>query len=141
MTPKKIILHCSATKDSGTVSWGAIRKYHTQVMGWKDIGYHYGIELVGDHYEVLIGRMVNEIGAHCEGHNSDSIGICFVGDFDSVAVPVPQWQKGLQLVDWLCSVFNIHKNQVFGHREFNPGKSCPGKLFDINRFRNELKYG
>jgi hypothetical protein len=53
--PNKIILHHSATADGPTVSWGAIRRFHVVECAWGAIGYHYGIELVGDYYEVLIG--------------------------------------------------------------------------------------
>ncbi len=138
MKPTKIILHCSDTKDSGTVSWGAIRTYHTNTIGWKDIGYHFGIELVGSYYEILLGRLLTEPGAHCEGHNADSIGICFVGAFDTEAVPAKQWDKGIKLVRWLMTIFNLTNRDVYGHREFNKQKTCPGTKFNLNTFRVQL---
>lgn len=137
MTPHKIILHHSLTTDSGTVSWNAIRKYHVETLGWKDIGYQFGIELVGNRYEVLVGRMMNEIGAHTVGQNSNSIGICFVGNFDDTEVPVEQWALGVRLVRCLCQVFGIQSNEIHGHKEYAV-KSCPGKLFDVWRFRSDV---
>lgn len=141
MTPKRIILHCSATKDSGTVSWQAIRIYHTTDPGhlWSDIGYHFGIELVNNHYEILMGRVPDKMGSHCRGQNYDSLGICFVGDFDQVPPMHGPLTLGLRLVSSLCRVLHIPREMVFGHREFDPKKTCPGLKFDLDGFRNAIE--
>ena len=163
MTPDTIILHCSATPDGKTADWAAIRRYHTswkregiiiteetaremhrQGMPvrrpWSDIGYHFGIELIGDGYEILMGRMPNIQGAHCAdgGMNRRSLGICFTGDFDQAPPPEAQWRQGLKLVRALMAIYGIPASQVFGHREFAAHKSCPGREFDLDRFRLEL---
>lgn len=137
MTPKYIILHHSLTKDSKTVSWGAIRKYHVNMCRWRDIGYHFGLESIYDHYEILTGRMLNDTGAHCKAMNTISIGICFVGNFDETQPPLEQWWKGIKLVRSLCEVFSIPYENVKGHCDFSQ-KSCPGKLFDMDKFRKDL---
>lgn len=139
MVPSRIILHCSATPDGRVSDWGAIRRYHKQVNGWRDIGYHFGIELVGEDYEVLMGRWPDETGAHASGQNYDSIGVCFVGAFDEQPPPPEQWEKGLELVAWLCLRFVIPAKNIFGHREFDQKKTCPGRAFDLDRFRAELR--
>ena len=131
----KIILHHSLTKDSETVSWNAIRKYHTETCGWSDNGYHYGLELINDHYEILVGRPLVRIGAHTRGYNRGSIGICLVGNFDLSSPPQKQWDLCIQLVEDLMAIFKISKKGVFGHTEFNPHKSCPGRNFDLDAFR------
>ena len=137
MTPKKIIIHHSATMDSGAVSWGAIRRYHTIDRNWRDIGYHFGIELVGDEFEVLVGRMMDDQGAHTKGHNHNSIGVCFVGNFDTWAPPGEQWQKGLELVRWIMRATGLRAYDVFPHHAFAE-KTCPGIAFDFVRFAVEL---
>ena len=134
MIPEEIIIHHSATKDSRTVSWGAIRDYHVNELGWSDCGYHFGIELARDDYEIFMGRMPDRAGAHCSGRNQASIGVCFVGDFDLAAPPAKQWDKGIQLVRWLMTTFNISIDHVRPHRFYNSGKTCPGKQFDMARF-------
>lgn len=137
MRPRRIIIHHSATADSGTVSWGAIRRYHIVECVWGDIGYHFGVELVGDGYEILAGRMPDAPGAHTRGQNAESIGVCLVGNFDAALPPALQWQKGVELVAWLCRNFSIPAAEVRGHRDF-ANKSCPGDMFDMNRFRRDL---
>lgn len=140
MVPDSIVMHHSLTKDGETVSWGAIRRYHVEEQGWADIGYQYGIELVGNYYEVLLGRMVNTPGAHCKenGMNSRSIGICMVGNFDVTLPPVPQYNKAVQLVCSLMDVFNIPASRVYGHNQFATYKSCPGKKFNMQAFREDV---
>lgn len=136
MHPNRIILHHSLTHDSGTVSWGAIRNYHVNHNGWSDIGYHFGIENLRGQTEILMGRFPDQRGAHCRGNNSDSIGICFVGNFDVEPPSEIVWKKGIMLCKYLMEV--LHIQTIQGHRELNPGKTCPGKLFDLDKFKLEL---
>jgi hypothetical protein len=132
-----IILHHSLTKDGATVSWQAIRRYHKIDLGWADIGYHFGIELVNNEYEALVGRDLNRQGAHTVGMNEKGIGICFVGNFDEEDIPKPQWDRGIELVKSLCELLSIPPRNIMGHRDFAP-KSCPGNRFDLGRFRREV---
>ena len=133
---KRIVIHHSLTKDSVTVSWGAIRDYHVKENKWSDIGYHWGIELLRDQTEILMGRMLDKTGAHVRGHNTESIGICIVGNFDEAPPPPESWDKAVTLCRWLVRQFGI--KEIVGHRELDSGKSCPGKQFNMNRFRREV---
>ena len=143
MTPENIIIHHSSTKDSGTVSWQAIRRFHMTDCAWEAIGYHFGIESIQDmpwampHYEILFGRLPDQPGAHTKGRNHDSLGICCVGNFDSVSPLQEQWDLCLGLVRWLMAVYGIPRERVYGHRDF-ANKTCPGTYWDMEKFRNEL---
>ena len=162
MKPENIIIHHSLTKDSGTVSWGPIRKYHmsyvyngniiteqqaqelinlghTVKKPWKAIGYNFGIELIDDTYEILLGRMANESGAHTIGRNHDSIGICCVGNYDLIPPPEPLLLSLRTLCRFLMVQYGIPVENVYGHRTFASYKSCPGNLFDVEKFKQRLK--
>ena len=139
MNPKNIIIHHSLTKDGKTVSWNAIRKYHISI-GCDMIGYHYGTELIDDNYEILVGRMMNETGAHCkqQNMNNQSLGICCIGNFDIDPVPARQWQLCLTLVRSLVDVLQLSVDNIYGHNQFANYKSCPGKNWSMDKFRSEL---
>lgn len=145
--PTALVIHCSATEDGETVSWQAIRRWH---MGqhpkspyrnnpWRDIGYHWGVEYVHAEPEILIGRLPDVIGAHAQGHNHYTLGVCIVGDFDKYKPSEMIWNKTVALCRWVVKEFKIA--EVLGHRELDSGKTCPGLKFDIAAFRMELKYG
>ena len=136
MKPDIIILHHSLTRDSDTVSWGAIRNFHIVDNKYSDIGYHFGIENLRGQTEILMGRMPNQAGAHCKGNNSGTLGICFVGNFDIEPPPIENWNAGIKLVEFLMVEYGIKK--IVGHTEYNSHKTCPGKYFDLNKFRKEL---
>lgn len=131
----EIIIHHSATKDSGTVSWDAIRRYHMEDRGWSDIGYHYGIELVGSVYTVMVGRPEHIAGAHTVGRNAQSLGFCFVGDYDKESPPRPMLEGAAAavLLPW-CRRYNIHPERIRPHSEF-ANKTCPGRLFPMDELR------
>lgn len=141
LKPEYIMLHHSLTRDSDTVSWGAIRKYHVDTLGWSQIGYHFGIELMRGQQEIVLGRMMNTRGAHCPqgGMNRKALSICFVGNFDELPPLKGQWRLGIKLVKSLMEIFNIPIDNIYGHRDFNPKKTCPGKRFSVEALKNDLK--
>jgi hypothetical protein len=147
-----IVIHHSLTRDGSTVNWQAIRRFHTTHPKylWDDIGYHFGIELVRDEHEILVGRMPNKPGAHCRemGMNTRAYGICVVGNFDEEAPPAAAIDKLVGLCRYLMLVDHIPALNVLGHREvgmfagFNwqegEYKSCPGRQFDVGAIRGYL---
>ena len=153
LRPEYIIIHHSLTQDSGTVSWGAIRKHHTDPAGpyrFQSIGYHWGLELVGDYYEILVGRTMEEEGAHCQeaGMNRRGVGVCCVGNFDLAPPSEAQLMALARLVTWLMTELNIPQDKVIGHRDaglmtgfdwrVGQYKTCPGRTFDLEAFRKLL---
>ena len=71
----KIIIHHSASPKDTTKE--QIYDWHVNGNGWSDIGYHFVITEDGTIHE---GRHINTSGAHCRGHNANSIGVCVTGN-------------------------------------------------------------
>lgn len=138
MKPIEIFIHHSLTKDSGTVSWGAIRRWHVEHLKWDDIGYHAGVELVYTEYEMFMGRMWDRTGAHTRGHNDKSLGFIFVGNYDFEPPPTRMLEVGAKVISFWMRLYNISKEKVFRHSDFASYKSCPGKEFDIEDLKKWL---
>ena len=120
----KIIVHCSATKEGENFDIEDIRNWHVEGNGWRDVGYHYVVKLDGT---IQRGRPLEVVGAHCKGHNSDSIGVCYVGGLDGFGEPcdtrTPEQVDSLgALIYTLVHIFPGSK--VYGHRDF-ANKACP----------------
>lgn len=71
----EIIVHCAATPEGKHFTVADIDAWHKK-RGFRCIGYHFVIYLDGSVHE---GRAIEEVGAHCLGHNANSIGICYIG--------------------------------------------------------------
>ena len=119
----EIIVHCTATKEGVPVTIADITKWHKQ-RGFNTIGYHYVVMLDG---KIKGGRDVNQSGAHCTGHNSYSIGVCYVGGLDkdgNVKDTRTEAQKK-SLVNLLKRLKEMYpKATIHGHCEFAK-KACP----------------
>lgn len=151
MNWKKIIIHHSATKDGIANDWQGIKLWHTGKIGsadikspdynpyiakpMKDVGYHWGLEYDNGVLTTKIGRPLYMQGGHTIGQNMVAIGICLVGNFDKFAPNVEQYEAVAKLCATLMRSFNIPKTEIHGHREY-AYKTCPGKLFDIEKLRN-----
>lgn len=120
----ELIVHCSATPAGRDVSAADIRRWHKEERGFADIGYHFVVRLDGT---VECGRRLSVAGAHCRGHNSRSVGVCYVGGIGSDGRPADtrtpaQRQALLGLLTALRRRFP--SASIHGHRDF-AAKACP----------------
>ncbi|MDD2721649.1 MAG: N-acetylmuramoyl-L-alanine amidase [Gallionella sp.] len=153
---ERIIIHCSDSPNGRSLFTGKlgdknfttplqeIDNWHRErgfkrLTQWRErqepqltsIGYHFLIYTAG---AVAGARHVDEIGAHAQGYNATSIGICLIGkDLFTQA----QWDALREQVKTLQA---RHPGaQVVGHRDL-PGvsKTCPN--FDVSTwFVNDMQ--
>jgi len=123
-----IVVHCSDTSPTMEgIDAAEIRRWHT-AKGWTDIGYHYVIKRDGVREP---GRPLHVWGAHVEGMNAVSVGICMVGgrhgEFDFN-------RKQLDMLDvTLLELTQEYPNAiVLGHRDLDARKTCPG--FNVQEY-------
>ena len=121
----EIIIHCTATPEGKDYTVDDIRRWHKQ-QGWSDIGYHY---VIYRDSTVAIGRDVDLVGAHCQGHNAHSIGICYVGGVDVNGRASKDTRTDLQKAALLSLLVDLRKiypyAKIYGHRDFDARKACP----------------
>ncbi len=127
-----IVLHCSATKPSQVnVDRDLIDAWH-KAKGWSGIGYHFVIKRDGT---LQVGRPLEEVGAHVEGFNSHSVGICMVGGLDEngkgviadrYAFTTSQWITAHTLIPMLRKIWPDAR--VVGHRDLSPDKDGDGTV-------------
>lgn len=66
----------------------AIYAYHSQTLGWCDVGYNVIVDRYGQIFEGRAGGLDRPVqGAHAGGFNENTMGIAMMGDFSSVTPP------------------------------------------------------
>lgn len=119
---KYIIIHHRA----GIGDVDSIHKAHIN-NGWSGIGYHFYIRANGDVYR---GRPIGVVGAHCIGHNKDSLGICFEGNYETeTTMPDAQIKAGQELIFFLQTMYP--DTEVKRHCDFT-ATACPGRYFPFD---------
>lgn len=118
---KKIVIHHA---DATTCDANTIDKWHKQ-NGWSGIGYHFLVRKKDGLVET--GRPIDTIGAHCLNHNSDSVGVCFEGNFEKETMSNEQLQTGQELIEYLRGIYGS-EIQIVRHKDLM-ATSCPGKNF------------
>ena len=131
----EIIIHCAATREGRDFTVEDITRWH-KARGFATIGYHYVIYRDGSIHE---GRPLEQIGAHCVGHNKHSIGICYIGGCASDG-KTPKDTRTSEQKEALLALLRRLKARfpnatIHGHRDF-AAKACPS--FDAFREYRQL---
>ncbi len=119
---RRIILHHAAAVSCTAQD---IHTWHLNNQ-WAGIGYHYFVRKDGSVYR---GRPENTVGAHAGGHNSDSVGVCFEGNFETEMMPAAQSAAGAALIKEIKSRYGTVS--IIRHKDVN-ATACPGKNFPFD---------
>ena len=111
----KIVIHHTGVDTS-------LEKLRASVQrrGYSDIPYHFVIDTDGTLHTT---RPITRMGAHCKGHNADSIGIALMGNLDRVPPTEAQVATLTRLIADLRRKFPV---PVLGHGDLRP-TACPGR--------------
>jgi SpoIID/LytB domain protein len=125
-----------------------IYAYHTQTLGWCDIGYQFLVDRFGRVYEGRSGGLTSFIqGAQTGGFNSETVGISVIGDHRTVPFSAATKSSVSAMIAWLADRANfdpagsatftsvgnskyaagtrVTKSRVSGHRDYGDTE-CPG---------------
>lgn len=122
----RIILHHAAAESCDAAT---IHQWHLN-KGWSGIGYHFVVRKNGS---IERGRPEDTVGTHALNNNSDSIGICFEGNFETETMPETQKEAGKELVAYLKQKYGI--STVQKHKDV-ASTACPGKNFPFDEIVN-----
>lgn len=122
-----IVVHCSASRPSADIGVREIRGWHLN-RGFSDIGYAVVIRRSG---VIELGRDLKAIGAHVQGRNGDTVGVCLVGGLDEAGQPAMnftpgQWAALAVTRRFLSAVYP--GAEWLGHRDLSPDKDGDGEV-------------
>jgi len=126
--PTYFVVHCSDSK-FGTEK--LIHKWHS-ARGFANTGYNHiimnqypnGIKEKAQPWfdgQIIPGRALKYVGAHCRGKNSVSVGVCLIG---TNIFTKAQFDSLRKLYKYVCAYYG-KKLIIKGHRDFDKNKSCP----------------
>lgn len=128
LSPRKktsyIVLHHRAGEGDAQ----SIHKSHL-ALGWAGIGYHLYIRKDGSVFE---GRPLDTVGAHTAGKNSESVGVCFEGNFENDKMSAAQINAGIKIVEFLMEKFP--NATLVRHCDLG-ATLCPGKNFPFEEIK------
>ena len=112
-----VIWHHSATKGQTIRN---LAEFHTEVKKWPGIGYHFAIGWDGTVYKM---NDPNRLTYHAQGHNSHSIGVVLVGNFQERGLTPEMESSILKMREHLAEEYGITQHVL--HRDLK-ATLCPG---------------
>ena len=155
---KHLIVHHAAGSNMNTNFTDVVRNiyvYHTQSNGWNDVGYNFLIAQDGTIFEGRDGQGLadgdNVVGAHFCSQNTNTMGICMLGDYMLVQPPqkaidalakLMAWKAEKEKIDPLTKTIHAASGKnlfnISSHRDGSCATDCPGdnlyaKLIEIRQ--------
>lgn len=117
-----LVVHHSASNPR-TTTLGTIREWHVVERGWDEVGYHW---VITDDGHIHSARPLTKQGAHAPKVNSQSWGVCVVGDNTKIGWAWNEDQE-TALLDLIDAVEKIVPGiKIVGHRDTGQATECPG---------------
>ncbi len=139
--PIGIVIHHTTNLNTNDFSRSAGHLRARQIQqshfnrGWIDTGQQFTISrggwiMEGRHKSLsaLSGGATHIQGAHTDGYNDTHLGIECEGLYTALAPSLPQWNKLVALVAYICQQYGLSADTIVGHRDLN-NTSCPGDTF------------
>ncbi len=142
-TVKAAVVHHTAGSNSYSKTQSAsiirdIYAYHTKTLGWCDIGYNFLVDKYGQVFEGRWGGVNLPVhGAHAADWNTNTMGMSFMGNYETANPPSVMLDAGADLIAWKLDAFQRQAkgklklagktvNVIFGHGDVM-ATACPGK--------------
>jgi len=138
---KKIVIHCSA----GFGDKASILAYWKNVLGWRSVGYHRLIGTLGEVHELA---KFEEFTNGVQGHNSETLHICYIGGVEKKAgkfvakdTRTDAQKKSIEycigeMQKWIRkNGGDPSKVQIVGHRDFSPDQNKDGVIASWERIK------
>ena len=129
-----IVIHCSATKINRDFTARDVDTAH-RYLGYSRWGYHYYIRKSG---RIERMRPEQDIGAHCYGHNRESIGVCYEGGMDEngKAADTRTIQQTIAMHELVRQLWTRYPQaRVVGHRDLSPDLNGNGIIEKFERIK------
>ncbi|NLT31351.1 MAG: peptidoglycan recognition protein, partial [Propionibacterium sp.] len=153
-----VVIHHTAGSNSYTREQvpGIIRgiySYHTQTLGWSDIGYNVLVDKYGRAWEGRYGGLTRAVqGAHAYGANHLTFGISLMGNYDTVQPPAVAMDTIARVSGWKMSLHKVNTHatlttstgqsfpSISGHRD-SSATACPGRYIynQMGSLRTQLR--
>ena len=109
-----------------------IYKYHTQTLGWGDVGYNALVDKYGNIYEGRYGGLTNNVqGAHAGGFNKGTFGISMMGDYSAVHPTQAMINSVGAMIGWRLRIAGVNPSgkatlvsQGYRSAKFGAGESA-----------------
>jgi N-acetyl-anhydromuramyl-L-alanine amidase AmpD len=109
--------------------------------------YHF---IIGHTGEVFKAQPIEQPSWHCTNYQANlvSIGICFLGNFEKIEMPIEQFDAGVKQIKTLMKQYDIPLINILRHRDVisditgrSNSTECPGKNFPYVHLLDALRDG